>query len=66
MSYVNPDALNVLTREQAEEAARLIDIIGFSADRIRDKDTANELCIARNQLKALFADINNDRYPVII
>jgi hypothetical protein len=66
MSTVNPDALNVLTREQAEEACRLIDAIGFVSNGLGATDAAVKLNKARSDLKALFAAINNDRYPAIV
>ena len=65
MATVNPDALNVLTREQAEEACRIIDAIGFVSNGLGATRGASELNKARSDLKALFSAINDDRYPVI-
>lgn len=65
MSMVSTDALNVLTKEQAEEACRIIDAIGFVSNGLGATEGATELNKARTDLKALFASINNDRYPVI-
>lgn len=66
MSVVNSDALNVLTREQAEEAARIIDAIGFVSNGLGATNAAAELNQTRSDLKALFTAINDDRYPVIV
>ena len=65
MATVNPDALNALTRQQAEEACRIIDRIGFVSNGLGATDAALELNKARSDLKTLFAAINGDRYPVI-
>lgn len=65
MAAINPDALNVLTREQADEACRIIDSIGFVSNELGATSAASELNKARSDLKALFAAINDDRYPVI-
>lgn len=65
MATVNSDALNVLTREQAEEACRIIDEIGFVSNGLGATKAASDLNMARSDLKALFAKINNNRYPVI-
>jgi hypothetical protein len=66
MAVVNSDALNVLTSEQADEACRIIDAIGFVSNELGATKAADELNRARSDLKALFAKINNDRYPVIV
>lgn len=65
MSSVNTDALNVMTRKQAEEACRIIDGIGFVSNGLGATDAANQLNKLRSDLKDLFAKINDDRYPVI-
>lgn len=38
MAIVNPDALNVLSREQADEARRIIDEIGFVSNDLGATD----------------------------
>lgn len=65
MASVNSSALNVLTKEQADEACRIIDVIGFVSNDLGATDEAVKLNKARSDLKALFAAINDDRYPVI-
>ncbi len=65
MATVNPESLNVMTREQAEEARRIIDVIGNISNGLGATKTAQQLDQARTDLKALFAAINNDRHPVI-
>ncbi len=65
MASVNSSALNVLTKEQAEEARRIIDEIGFVSNDLGASDGAIALNKARTDLKALFSEINDDRYPVI-
>lgn len=65
MASVNSSALNVLTKEQAEEARRIIDEIGFVSNDLGVTDGAIALNKARDDLKALFSEINDDRYPVI-
>lgn len=65
MATVNPDALNVLTRQQADEACRIIDAIGFVSNELGATDAADKLNKARSDLKFLFAAINDDRYPII-
>ena len=65
MATVNQDALNVLTQKQAEEARRIIDDIGRVSNGLGATDSAFRLDKARSELKALFSEINNDRYPVI-
>lgn len=65
MAYVNTSALNVLTREQADEACRIIDAIGFVSNDLGATAAATTLNQARSDLKALFSKINDDRYPVI-
>lgn len=65
MATVNPEALNVMTREQAEEARRIIDVIGNISNGLSATKATQQLDQARTDLKALFAAINNDRYPVI-
>lgn len=52
MATVNPDALNVLTLQQAEDACRIIDAIGFVSNRLGATDAATELNKARSELKA--------------
>lgn len=65
MSMVNSDALNVLTKQQADEARRIIDEIGFVSNRVVDRDQAVSLNKVRGDLKHLFNSINDDRYPAI-
>lgn len=65
MAAVNSDALNVMTLEQAEEACRIIDEIGFVSNELGATKAADVLNKARTDLKSLFAKINDDRYPVI-
>jgi hypothetical protein len=65
MATVNPESLNVLTRDQAEKARRIIDDIGHVSNGLGPTDAAAKLDKARSELKALFSAINNDRYPVI-
>lgn len=65
MASVNSDALNVLTKEQAYEACRIIDEIGHVSNGLGSTEAANKLNKARSDLKALFVAINDDRYPVI-
>lgn len=65
MASVNSEALNVLTREQADEACRIIDQIGFVSNDLGATQAAVELNKARSDLKTLFAAINDHRYPVI-
>jgi len=65
MSSVNADALNVLTKEQAREACRIIDEIGHVSNGLGATDAAHKLNKARTDLKKLLAEINDDRYPVI-
>lgn len=72
MAYVNADALNVLTQDQADEACRIVDLIGFVSNDLSSatsaqarSDAAHKLNKLRTDLKALFSKINNDRYPVI-
>lgn len=65
MAAVNLDALNVMTLEQAEEACRIIDEIGFVSNELGATEAADALNKARTDLKSLFAKINDDRYPVI-
>lgn len=65
MATVNPEALNVLTKEQADKACRIIDAIGFVSNDLGATAGATALNKARSDLKALFAEINGDRYPVI-
>lgn len=65
MATVNPESLNVMTREQAEEARRIIDVIGNISNGLSATKATQQLDQARTDLKALFAAINNDRYPVI-
>lgn len=65
MATVNSDALNVLSKEQAEEACRIIEAIGFVSNNLGSTKEAVALNKARTDLKTLFAAINDDRYPVI-
>ena len=65
MASVDSSALNVLTKEQADEACRIIDAIGFVSNDLGTTAAACELDKARTDLKRLFAKINDDRYPVI-
>ncbi len=65
MASVDTEALNVLTKEQADEACRIIDVIGFVSNDLGATEAAMKLNKARSDLKTLFAAINNDRYPVI-
>lgn len=65
MATVNSDALNVLSKEQADEACRIIDVIGFVSNDLGATKEAVKLNQARTDLKRLFSAINNDRYPVI-
>ena len=65
MASVDTEALNVLTKEQADEACRIIDVIGFVSNDLGATAEACKLNKARSDLKALFAAINDDRYPVI-
>lgn len=65
MATVNSDALNVLSKEQADEACRIIDVIGFVSNDLGATEEAHKLNQARTDLKRLFSAINNDRYPVI-
>ena len=65
MAVVNKDALNVLTLDQANEACRIIDEIGFVSNGLQDKEAATRINKARTDLKNLFSKINNDHYPVI-
>lgn len=65
MSSVNPDALNVLTSEQAREACRIIDEIGHVSNGLGASEAAHKLNKARTDLKSLFVEINDDHCPVI-
>lgn len=67
MASVNTSALNVLTKEQADEARRIIDEIGFVSNDLGGMhiELATRLDRARVELKNLFSEINDDRYPVI-
>lgn len=65
MASVNYDSLNVLTRDQAKEACRIIDSIGFVSNDLGASQQAMDLNKARIDLKKLFSEINNDTYPVI-
>lgn len=65
MATVNQDALNVLTKEQAYEASRIIDEIGNVSNELGATEAAHKLNKVRADLKALFTDINDDRFPVI-
>lgn len=65
MATVNSDALNVLSKEQADEACRIIDVIGFVSNDLGATEEAHKLNQVRTDLKRLFSAINNDRYPVI-
>lgn len=65
MASVIYGSLNVLTREQAQEACRIIDLIGFVSNDLGASQGAIDLNKARTDLKKLFSAINDDRYPVI-
>lgn len=65
MATVSTDALNVLTQQQAEEACRIIDAIGFVSNELGATNAASTLNQLRSDLKDLFAKINDDRNPVI-
>ncbi|WP_341744691.1 hypothetical protein [Azonexus hydrophilus] len=67
MASVNASALNVLTKEQAEEARRIIDEIGFVSNDLAGVhiELATRLDRVRVELKKLFSEINDDRYPVV-
>jgi hypothetical protein len=67
MASVNTSALNVLTKDQAEDARRIIDEIGFVSNDLggMNIELATRLDRARIELKKLFSEINDDRYPVI-
>lgn len=65
MATVNSDELNVMTSEQAEEACRIIDEIGFVSNDLGRSEESDRLNKARSDLKALFNKINDGRYPVI-
>jgi hypothetical protein len=54
-----------LTKEQAEEACRIIDAIGFVSNDLGATKEATTLNQSRTDLKRLFSEINDDRYPVI-
>lgn len=66
MASVNTSALNVLTKDQAEDARRIIDEIGFVSNDLggMNIELATRLDRARIELKKLFSEINDDRYPV--
>lgn len=65
MATVSTDALNVLTQQQAEEACRIIDAIGFVSNELGATNAASTLNQLHSDLKDLFAKINDDRNPVI-
>lgn len=65
MASVNTSALNVLNKDQAEEACRIIDGIGFISNDLGATLEATKLNQFRTDLKRLFSEINDDRYPVI-